>query len=108
MRGISPPPLFFKCTLSFSSTIYLPFLFLWSPGQKIQQSEIQTPSKEDMYLKYHMANKTYFTTYLTFNKQIDQCKQKLTQNPFIKAKKTPTLNYSYLNSHTITRKILRF
>lgn len=68
---------------------YLSFLFLWSPGQKIQQSEIQTPSKEDMYLKYHMANKTYFTTYLTFNKQIDQCKQKPVQNPFIKEPKNP-------------------
>lgn len=68
-------PPFSKCTLSLPSTISLSFpLISRTKEPTITDSK---PSEEDMCLKYHMANKTYFTAYPTFNKHIDQCKQKL-------------------------------
>lgn len=72
VRGISPLS---KCTLSLPSTISLSFpLISRTKEPTITDSK---PSEEDMYLKYHMPNKTYFTAYPTFNKQTDRCKQKL-------------------------------
>lgn len=62
-----------------------------------------------MYLKYHMANKTYFTTYLTFNKQIDQCKQKLTPKSFYEIAKENLPSITAIETAIrLAEKILRF
>lgn len=101
-KEFSFPP-FFKCTQFSSPLLSLPSPFFPPSdlsGQKIPWSQMQTPSKEDMDSKCHMANKTYFTADLTFNKQIDHCKKKKTgpKSWYKTIPNTQTLNYSYLNN----------